>query len=101
MTAFYNLSSLALGLTAWIIGFCLIFARMHRPWLMLLSFTCAGTSLVLQFFEVRHRIQINDLSAILDIYPTMAWVTLILLTETVALNAIALLRHRSFPEGNL
>lgn len=94
MTAIYNLSALGLGLTAWIIGLCLIFAKRHHPWFMLTSFACMGTAMVLEFYELRHRIELGDLSAVMDIYPTMAWVTLVLLAVTVVLNTIALLRHR-------
>lgn len=93
MTAFFNLSALGLGLTAWIIGVCLIFCRNQHPWFMLTSFTCMGAAMVLEYYELRHRIELNDLSAVMDIYPTMAWVTLILLVGTVVLNAIALLKN--------
>lgn len=95
MTAFYNLGSLLLGLTAWVLGFAAILCKKQRPKVMFLSFACCGTSLVFQFFEVRHRILIEDLSAIMDIYPTMAWVALILLSGTLTLNGIALLKKRT------
>lgn len=94
MTAIYNLSALGLGLIAWTIGFCLIFGKKHHPWLMLLSFTCMGSAMVIDYYELRHRIEIGDLSAVMDIYPTMAWVTLVLLTVTAGLNTIALLKNR-------
>ena len=94
MTAVYNLSALGLGLLAWIIGFCLLFGKKHRPWLMLLSFAAMGSAMVIEYYELRHRIELGDLSAVMDIYPTMAWVTLVLLAVTVGLNGIALLRHR-------
>ena len=93
-TIFYNLSALALGFTAWIIGTGLIFAKRPRPWLMLASFTSMGAAMVIEYYELRHRIGIGDLSAVMDIYPTMAWVTLVLLTVTVLLNTIALLKNR-------
>lgn len=94
MTILYNLSALGLGLTAWIIGFCLIFAKRSHPWFMLTSFTCMGCAMVIEFYELRHRIEIGDLSAVMDIYPTMAWVTLVLVVVTVGLNAVALLKNR-------
>lgn len=94
MTAIYNLSALGLGLTAWIIGFCLILFKRRQTWLMMLSFTCMGSAMVIEYYELRHRIEIGDLAAVMDIYPTMAWVTLVLLVVTVGLNAIALLRNR-------
>ena len=94
MTAIYNLSSLALGLAAWIIAFCLIFGNRQHPWFMLTSFACMGSAMVIEYYELRHRIGLGDLAAVMDIYPTMAWVTLVLLTVTVGLNGIALLRHR-------
>lgn len=94
MTAIYNLSALALGLAAWIIAFCLIFGNRQHPWFMLTSFACMGSAMVIEYYELRHRIALGDLSAIMDIYPTMAWVTLVLLVVTVALNAIALVRNQ-------
>ena len=90
MSAIYNLSALALGLTAWIMGLWLIFGKKRYPWLILLSFT----AMVMEYYELRHRLETGDLSAVMDIYPTMAWVTLVLLTVTVGLNAIALLKNR-------
>lgn len=93
MTILYNLSALALGFTAWILGFCLIFDKRQHPWLTLLSFASMGSTMVIEYYELRHRIEIGDLSAVMDIYPTMAWVTLVLLIVTVTLNAVALLKH--------
>ena len=93
MTILCNLSARGLGLTAWIIGFCLIFARKRHPWLMLVSFTAMGSAMVIEYYELRHRIETGDLSAVMDIYPTMALVTLVLLIGTVLLHAIALLRR--------
>lgn len=95
MTIFYNLSALGLGLIAWIIGVCLIFAKYRHPWLMLMSFASMGSAMVIEYYELRHRIEIGDLSAVMDIYPTMAEVTLVLLVVTVGLNAAALLRKRT------
>ena len=94
MTILYNLSALGLGLTAWIIGAVLIFTKRRHPWFMLTSFVCMGSAMVIEYYELRHRIEIGDLSAVMDIYPTMAWVTLVLLVVTVGLNAIALLKNR-------
>lgn len=94
MSAIYNLSALALGLTAWIMGLWLIFGKKRYPWLILLSFTAMGSAMVMEYYELRHRLETGDLSAVMDIYPTMAWVTLVLLTVTVGLNAIALLKNR-------
>lgn len=93
MTILCNLSALALGFAAWIMGFVPIFAKRHRPWLMLTSFTCMGSAMVIEYFELRHRIETGDLSAVMDIYPTMAWVTLVLLVVTVGLNVISLLKN--------
>lgn len=93
MSAFYNMSSLALGLTAWILAFLAIICRKQYAKVMLTSFACAGTAMVLEYFELRHRILIGDFSAIEDIYPTMAWVTLILLIGTVLLNTIAVIKN--------
>lgn len=94
MTPFYNLGSLLLGLAAWALGFAAILCRKQWPKVMFASFACCGVSLVFQFFEIRHRILIGDWSAIEDIYPTMAWVTLILLVGTLTLNGIVLLKKR-------
>lgn len=92
MSASYNLFSLTLGLAAWALGFAAIFCKQWYPTVMFVSFACCGVSLVSQFFEVRHRILIGDWAAIEDVYPTMAWVTLVLLAGTLLLNAVALVR---------
>lgn len=93
MIAFFNLLSLCLGTAAWSLGLAALFSKRPRPVLTFLSFTCCGASLVSAFFGLRRRITTGDLSAVMDIYPSMAWVTLILLTVTAGLNAIALLRR--------
>lgn len=93
MTPFFNLASLLLGLTAWGLGIVKILRRKQTAFLMSASYLCMGTAMVLQFFELRHRILTGDLSAVLDIYPAMAWVTLVLLLGTVLLNVIALFRR--------
>ncbi len=92
LTPFLNLSSLILGLTAWALGIAA--CRRSQPLCSFFSFTCCGLALVLQFFELRHRLALNDLSAVLDIYPAMATIAAVLLLGTVAVNALTLFRHR-------
>lgn len=93
MSAFFNTGSLILGLLAWIIPFIAI----KRPpkkdnWTAFspLSFGCCGAALILQLFEIRHRVQIQDWSAILDTIGAIVWVSVILLAFTILLNIFAL-----------
>lgn len=86
-----NLGSLLLGLIAWIIP---IFAAMRSAKYgvkkcynsIIVSFGACVASLCLQFFEINHRVKIEDWSAIMDTIGTLKWVAVILAVITIMLN---------------
>jgi cytochrome c oxidase subunit 4 len=95
MSGFLNLGSLLLGLTAWIVP---ILAIKHSGKhavnncfnFIIVSFSACVASLCLQLFEINHRVQIKDWSALMDTIGTLVWVALILAVITLILNIIAL-----------
>lgn len=85
-----NVSSLLLGLTAWVLG-----ARaVARRRVSLLSFGCCLLALVLQFAELTHRAEIGDISAILDTVRAITLAAATLSAGTISLNALAHLSSR-------
>ena len=90
----YNLLSLALGLLSWGLGIASI-CKKGSPGYGFGSLTLCGISLVLQLWEVSRRARIPDFSGIQDTAPTVAHAAAVLLSVTVILNGIALLRGKS------
>ena len=89
-SGFFNIGSLLLGLAAWITGACAIGASKRKPYLLsAISFSACLTALFLQLLEIRRRIQINDLTAIMDTVEFVACSSLILILVTILLNLIA------------
>lgn len=88
-----NILSLLLGLTAWGLGFGAAARRSHS--LSFFSFAFCGTALVLQFFEVGGRVTACDWCGLMDTVPALTMAATVLLTVTVALNLIALLRMKT------
>lgn len=87
----YNLLSLGLGILAWIFGGIAAICGKFRG-SSFLSFGLCGFSLVLQFYEVSRQVGLNDWSALMDTDGVTIFAANTLLTVTLALNAIALLR---------
>lgn len=86
-----NLASLLLGLFAW--GFGLAAIRKRGSYLRSgCSFALCAAALVLQFYEISHRVSLRDWSALMDTVPTLTKVAALLLAVTVILNGIALYR---------
>ena len=54
------------------------------------SFGACVASLCLQFFEINHRVEIEDWSAIMDTIGTLKWVAVVLAVITLALNIFVL-----------
>ena len=85
-----NVSSLLLGLTAWVLG-----ARaVARRRVSLLSFGCCLLALVLQFAELTHLAEIGDMFAILDTVRAITLAAATLSTGTISLNALAVCRGK-------
>ena len=79
-----------MGLAAWITGACAIGASKRKPYLLsAISFSACLTALFLQLLEIKHRIQINDLTAVMDTMEFVACSSLILILVTILLNLIA------------
>ena len=91
LTPILNLSSLILGLTAW--GFAI--AGLKRRRMSLTSFALCLLSLVLQFAELTHRVQIGDVSAILDTVSAVTMAAAVLSAGTLLLNTLAFLRSKT------
>ena len=65
-------------------------ASKRKPYLLsAISFSACLTALFLQLLEIRRRIQINDLTAVMDTMEFVACSSLILILVTILLNLIA------------
>lgn len=90
-----SLGSLLLGLIAWIIPI-LSMKRSVKYGIkkcynsIIVSFSACIASLCLQFFEINHRVEIEDWSGIMDTIGTLKWVAVILAVITLMLNTFAL-----------
>ena len=90
ITPILNVSSLLLGLTAWVLG-----ARaVARRRVSLLSVGVCLRALVLQFAELTHRAESGDISAILDTIRAITLAAATLSAGTISLNALAHLSGR-------
>lgn len=93
-----NISSLVLGIAAWILpGIGSGWFRRHRSTglLHMLSFSTCALALVLQLFYNLHLVRIEDWSAIMDTTGAVALAGTVLLVGTIASNLVLLLRHQS------
>lgn len=93
-SAILNLGSFLLGLIAWIVPILAI-KRPGRVTVknclryIIVSFSACAAALCLQLFEINHRVQIQDWSALMDTVGTLIWVAVILAVMTLILNLIA------------
>lgn len=96
MSAFLNITSLILGLIAWVIPFPLLCRRQRAaPAATLASGTACAAALLLQLGEIAHRVAIHDYPAIIDTIGAVVLAAVILVTVTAALNlALLLIRHK-------
>ena len=96
MSAFFNLSSLVLGLAAWVLAVLAVMGKQanksHR--FSVSSFSLCSVSLLLQIFEVNNRVNLNDFSAIIDTIRAVILAACVLVGVTVILNIAALIRNR-------
>ena len=96
MTAFFNLGSLGIGLGAWALA-CLAVksavksgaSASHR--LSVGSLGACAVSLLLQFLEISHRVDLGDFSAIADTIRSTVFAACALIAVTVFLNAAAVM----------
>ena len=84
-----NVGSLALGLAAWGIAVAAIRANRREGLLSAGSFACCG-ALILQFLEIRTRVEHGDLSAVMDTIGATLTGAVVLSVVTVLLNLVNL-----------
>ena len=91
----FNIGSLALGFGAWIFGIFAIRAKTPRSQAnTVCSFSFCIISLLLQLFEVQHRVNIGDYAAIEDTIGAIRVAAVALAFVTIAFNIVALLKSR-------
>ncbi len=94
LTAFLNVSSLLLGLLAWGVPFLAVAHRSRFALCCIGSFACCGLSLLFQLFELRHRVALEDWSALLDTAPAVTLAASVLFVGVLGCNLFVLL-HRT------
>ena len=102
MSAQLSLGRIILGLISWIIP-VLAMSRyqkgkpgFERSTFSVLSFSACLLSLILQFFEIKHRVALHDWSALMDTIGALCSVAIFLVIITVALNVLALAMQKAF-----
>jgi len=90
------ISSLALGLIAWIfpiINLMLYKKYENRNWvvLLILSMSACAVSLCFQIFYNTHLVKLEDWSALMDTTGAVALVSAVLLVITIILNSITVI----------
>ena len=94
---FYNLSSIFLGLTAWLMGWWYV-TRLHcSPLVPFGSFSCCAMSLLFQLMELEHRADLGDASAIYDTVGAIRFCAVTLISVTMLLHLLAIYRRRKQP----
>lgn len=92
MTIVFNLGSLALGLAAWGLPFLAIGKKDRFGLCCLGSFGCCILSLLLQLFEVKNRVNLEDWSALMDTMHAVTLAAVVMTVVMVVCNLFALLR---------
>lgn len=98
LSMIYNLGSICLGLAAWMFGYWAIRRTILRKDIKA-SYTCSMISfgmcifsLLFQLMEVGNRVDIEDLSAIYDTINAVIFAAKVLITVTLILNIVALVK---------
>jgi len=97
LTPFYNISSLLLGLAAWILAGIAITRKKKQlaSYYSLGSFGMCILSLLLQIFEVANRVNQNDYAAIADTIYAVRFAACVLVGGTILLNLVVLLKVKN------
>lgn len=90
----YNIGSLALGFSAWIIALAANQRGKHREVLIFSSFGCTCAALLLQFLEIKRRAELGDWPAIEDTIEGVIFGAVVLIGVTLVLNLVALIRKK-------
>jgi len=94
----FNVGSLVLGLIAWIlpvINLAKFNKAKHKHWIVLLfaSMSACVISVLFQIVYQRHLVQIEDWSAIMDTIWGILFVSTVLITVTITLNLITIIKY--------
>lgn len=75
-----------------------IFAIINLGWRknlwVILSWICCSLPMALSMFDINRRIASGDISGIMDIYPTLANIYLIVLALVTLLNVLAIVKKK-------
>ena len=93
MSAWLSTGSLFFGFAAW--GIPVVEINLHQKAqgirnYSLYSFTLCAIAVVLQLFEIKHRVALGDFSSIMDTIGATTVAAVILVVVTVMLNAICI-----------
>lgn len=92
MSIFCSIGSILFGLLAWGIPLFSIEKKhpsqaAHRS--SCISFLCCAISLWLQLLEVQHRVQIDDMVAVMDTIDAVVSIAVVLIVGTVLTNLLS------------
>lgn len=95
MSGFFSLSSIILGLISWIIPIIAMTKYQNQKTknvfsFSFISFSACSLALLLQIFEVKNRIHLEDWAALMDTIDILSWVVIVLILITILLNTILL-----------
>jgi hypothetical protein len=99
MVGLLNLGSLVLGIIAWILPVAALMQyKKHHLWnravLSIMSISACAISLCFQMFNIKHLVEIEDWTALLDTAGTIAFVAAVLVIVTIILNVIIMIIDR-------
>ena len=89
MSAFFNIFSILFGLCGWALPLWSIITRQYRSGFPGASFGLCSLSLLMQLFQIRHRLFIGDLAALEDTIHTVVLAAMGLFCLTLLLNIAA------------
>lgn len=91
MSMVFNLGSLILGLAAWLLPLLAIGKKDRFILCCLGSFGCCILSLLLQLFEVKNRVNLEDWSALMDTMHAVVLAAVVMVVIAVISNVFSLL----------
>ena len=92
---FYNLGSIFLGLTAWILGYWYLTRLQCSSFVPFCSFSCCSVSLLFQLLELKRRAVAEDACGFYDTIGAICLCAVVLVSGTLLLHLLALLRRRN------
>lgn len=69
------------------------FVRKQTAWVML-SYFCCSLSMALSIFDINKRVATGDMVGVMDIYPTLANIYLIVLAFVTFMNVVAMIKKK-------